>query len=80
MPAVAGTYNLRLFANSSFTLAATSLSITVLAPTITLGSDTVSAGGTVTANIANAPGRPGDWVGLCDANGKPSPSSVSGSI
>jgi len=69
MPAVPGTYNLRLFANSSYTLAATSPSITVMAPTIVLGSDAVSAGGTVTATIANAPGKPGDWIGLYDAAG-----------
>ena len=69
MPAVPGTYNLRLFANSSYTLAATSPSITVRAPTIVLGSEAASAGGTVTATIANAPGKPGDWIGLYDAAG-----------
>jgi hypothetical protein len=69
MPSIPGTYNFRVFANSSYTLAATSLAIKVLAPDIRLDSDTVSAGGTVTATVANGPGKPGDWIGLFDANG-----------
>ena len=69
MPSIPGTYNIRVFANSSYTLAATSPAITVLAPTISLDSDSVAAGGTVTATIANGPGKPGDWIGLYDANG-----------
>jgi hypothetical protein len=68
-PATVGTYELRLFANSSYTLAATSAPITVAAPAVTLDSETVKAGGTVTVTIAGGPGQPGDWIGLYDESG-----------
>jgi len=70
LPATPGTYHARLF-NATYTLIATSGTITTTAPTVTLGASTGTAGGTVTATIANAPGTPGDWVGLYDANGVP---------
>src|SRR5205814_9621742 len=45
--------------------------IRTTAQTVTVGAATGTDGGTVTATIANAPGTPGDWVGLYDANGVP---------
>src|SRR5438045_714309 len=70
LPATPGTYHARLF-NATYTLVATSGTITTTVPTVTLGAATGTAGGTVTATIVNAPGTPGDWVGLYDANGVP---------
>src|SRR5712691_4700973 len=70
LPATPGTYQVRLF-NATYTLVATSGPITTSAPSVTIGATTGTAGGTVTATIANAPGTPGDWVGLYDANGTP---------
>jgi len=68
LPAAPGTYHARLF-NGTYTRVATSGTISTSAPSVTLGATTGSAGGTVTATIANAPGTRGDWVGLADANG-----------
>jgi hypothetical protein len=68
LPATPGTYHVRLF-NATYTRVATSGTISTSAPSVTLGATTGTAGGTVTATIANAPGTPGDWVGLADANG-----------
>jgi len=68
LPSTPGTYQVRLF-NATYTLVATSASITTTAPSVTLGATTGVAGGTVTATIANGPGTPGDWVGLYDAGG-----------
>jgi len=70
LPATPGTYQARLF-NATYTLVATSGPITTSAPSVAIGATTGTAGGTVTATIANAPGTPGDWVGLYDANGNP---------
>ena len=68
LPPTPGAYQARLF-NAAYTLVATSGSITTTLPTVTLSATTGSAGGTVTATIANGPGLPGDWVGLSDASG-----------
>ena len=68
LPSTPGIYQVRLF-NATYTLVATSASITTTAPSVTLGATTGVAGGTVTATIANGPGLPGDWVGLYDAAG-----------
>ena len=68
-----GTYQVRFFLNDSFTVLATSASITVAAPTVTLSATTVAPGGTVSATIANGPGHSLDWVGLFAA-GAPSAS------
>jgi len=62
-----GTYELRLFANNSFTRLATSSAITVGAagPSLGVSPTSASPGGTVTANwsgIANP--TAGDWIGL----------------
>ena len=67
MPATPGTYNVRLFLNDSLAKLATSATITVTAaasPSIALSATTVVPGGTVTATIANGPGKTGDWVAL----------------
>ncbi len=64
----AGTYQLRLFANSGFTLLATSGNFTVTAPsgtTVSASPTSVARGGTVTATwsgIANP--KAGDWIGI----------------
>src|SRR5882672_6009111 len=68
LPSTAGTYQVRLF-NAAYVLVATSASITVTLPSVTLSAGTGAAGGLVTATVANAPGTPGDWVGLYDAGG-----------
>ena len=70
LPATPGTYHARLF-NGGYTLVATSGAIITSAPSVTLDATTGVAGGTVTATITNAPGMPGDWAGLYDANGNP---------
>jgi hypothetical protein len=65
-----GTYNVRLFLNDSTTRLATSATITVTGtpPSVTISATTVSAGGTVTATIADGPANMGDWVGLYAAS------------
>ena len=58
---------LRFFRNNTYTVLATSATITVTSPappSITLSATTVCAGATVMATIANGPGNAGDWVGL----------------
>jgi uncharacterized protein RhaS with RHS repeats len=55
--------------NAAYVLVATSGAVTASVPTVTLGATTASAGGTVTVNVTNAPGTPGDWAGLFDATG-----------
>jgi hypothetical protein len=56
----------RFFLNDSTTRLATSATITVTgtAPSVAVSATTVSAGGTVTATVANGPANAGDWVGL----------------
>jgi hypothetical protein len=49
---------------------ATSVPITVGAPSITPSATTVAPGATVTATVANGPGNTRDWVGLL-ATGAP---------
>ena len=64
LPLTPGTYHVRFFLNDSFTVLATSGTITVAAPTVTLSASTVAPGATVSATIANGPGNSLDWVGL----------------
>ena len=64
MPTAPGTYNVRFFLNDTTAKLATSATITVTGPTVTLSATTVAPGGTVTATIANGPGNAGDWVVL----------------
>jgi len=68
LPPAPGTFQVRLF-NASYILVATSAAVTTTAPSVTLNAAAGNAGGTVTATIANAPGTPGDWVGLYDSGG-----------
>jgi hypothetical protein len=68
LPPTAGTYQVRLF-NSAYVLVATSASVTTVVGTVSLDTATANAGGNVTATIVNAPGTPGDWVGLYDMGG-----------
>ena len=67
MPTAAGQYNFRLFPNGSSTPLVTSATVTVAAvanPSITPSATSVTAGGTVTATVANGPGNSLDRVGL----------------
>ena len=68
LPAAAGTYHVRLY-NAMYVLVASSGTVTTTMPTVTLGAASGAAGGTVSAAVDNAPGLPGDWVGLYDASG-----------
>jgi len=68
LPATPGTFRAELY-NATYTLVATSGTITTSAPSVTLGASSGTAGGTVTATVANGPATAGDWVGLYDANG-----------
>ena len=68
LPATPGTFRAEFY-NATYSLIATSGTITTTAPSVTLGATTGTAGGTVTATVANGPGTAGDWVGLYDANG-----------
>jgi len=67
-PLVPGVYHARLF-NAAYQEVAASGTITTINPSIMLGATTGTAGGQVTAIVANAPGLPGDFAGLYDANG-----------
>ena len=69
MPLTLGNYVVKLNANNTSTVLATSAPITVLSASITVGTTTVTAGGTVIATIANGPGNATDWVGLYAADG-----------
>jgi hypothetical protein len=73
LPTTAGTYTLRLYANYSQILLATTAPITVATPadtTITVTPPTtIAPGGTVHAIIANGPGNAADWVALYAAGG-----------
>jgi subtilisin family serine protease len=68
MPNDGGTYELRLLANQSTKLLATSAAVTVSPPpaaTLSLDTTSVAAGGTVTATWANvANPTPNDWIGI----------------
>jgi hypothetical protein len=69
MPTTPGTYTLRF--NAGATLLATSATITVAAPAVTLTLDTTTAstGGIVVATVANGPGQVKDWIGLYATGG-----------
>jgi len=67
-PLTPGVYHARLF-NAAYVEVAASGTITTENPRIMLGATTGTAGGQVTATIVNAPGLPGDFAGLYDANG-----------
>jgi hypothetical protein len=71
-PATAGTYNVRLFANGSWTKVGTSGNITVSSsqpsppsqPASITATASVAVGGTIAVAITNGPGNPSDWLGL----------------
>ena len=71
LPLTPGTYQVRFFLNNSFTVLATSGTITVAAPTVTLSASTVAPGGTVSATIAGGPANSLDWVGLYATGASP---------
>jgi hypothetical protein len=64
LPLTGGLYEVRLFRNDSLTRIATSGSVTVTAPTVTLDTASAAPGATVQATIAHGAGAAGDWVGL----------------
>jgi len=68
-PLTPGVYHVQLF-NAAYLEVAASGTITTENPSIMLGATTGTAGGTVTATIAHAPGLPGDFAGLYDATGR----------
>jgi hypothetical protein len=63
VPASASACNVRWYANDTMRLLATSGTVTVLVPTITVPA-TVAPGGALSVTVANGPGSPTDWVGL----------------
>jgi len=67
-PLTPGVYQVRLF-NAAYLEVAASGTITTHNPSIVLDATTGTAGGQVTATVAYAPGLPGDFAGLYDANG-----------
>jgi uncharacterized protein YhfF len=67
LPTAPGSYDVRLFLNGSFTVLATSGSITIAPPSIALNAATAVPGQTVTATVTNGPGNAWDWVGLYPA-------------
>jgi hypothetical protein len=65
MPMTAGTYEFRLFLNNSYSRAATSPPLTVVAtgsPTLTVSATTVAAGASVTVTLNNGSGGAYDWL------------------
>jgi Big-like domain-containing protein len=67
MPMTAGSYQLKFFSGS--TLLATSATITVTGPTLSVSASTVIGGSTITATVGNGPGNARDWVGVYSADG-----------
>jgi hypothetical protein len=67
MPATPGSYVVRLHWGA--TLLATSETITVTSPMLTVSATAAAPLGIVTATVANGPGHVGDWVGLYAAGG-----------
>jgi len=63
-PMTPGTYNVRLFQNNPTVKLATSALVTVVAPTVTITTSPVVAGGTISFTVADGPANPNDWVGL----------------
>jgi hypothetical protein len=67
LPSAPGSYEVRLFLNGSFTVVATSGTITIAPPSVALSAATAGPGQTVTATVTNGPGNAWDWVGLYPA-------------
>jgi hypothetical protein len=65
VPTQPGQYNVRFFSDGSYTLLATSATITVLnAASITASTNGAAPGATVTGSVQNGPAGRFDWVGL----------------
>jgi hypothetical protein len=64
MPTTPGTYSLRLYEKNTWTLLASSPTITVAGVTFSVDATNVAPGGTVTATVGNGPANLKDWVGL----------------
>jgi hypothetical protein len=71
LPTTPGPYVLRFYSNNTYTVLATSPTITVGAQTLTLtlSVTTVAPGGIVSATIAGGPGNVKDWVALYTVGG-----------
>jgi hypothetical protein len=68
LPQAAGMYNFRLYRDNGYTKLATSAVVTVVAgatPILSVNTTTVARGGSVQVTVANGPGNPTDWIGLC---------------
>ena len=63
-PLTPGTYEVRFFSNNTFARLATSSTVTVPAPTVTVTDPTVAAGTSIEFVVAGGPANPVDWVGL----------------
>src|SRR5205814_1013954 len=69
-PTTDGTYNVKLFANDSWSKLATSNTITVAAATPTLSvPSTVVAGSTFSVGLSGGPGNLNDWIALTPSAG-----------
>jgi hypothetical protein len=64
MPLTPGTYEVRFFQNDTYTVLATSVSITVMGASVTPSATSVAPGASVTGTVANGPANAGDWVAL----------------
>jgi len=59
-----GSYEFRLFLNGGYIRAATSPTVTVTSPILTVSASSVTAGQPVTVTLTNGTGGPGDWLAL----------------
>ena len=67
MPLTPGSYQLKFFGGG--VLLATSATITIASPTLTLNASAVIGGSIVTATVNNTPGNAGDWIGVYAGGG-----------
>jgi hypothetical protein len=85
-PSGAGNYYAIFFSNNSYTvLASAPFQVTVPSPSsasITLNGTssgtTVSAGASISVAVANGPGNPADWIGVCNSGATPAPGQCDG--
>ena len=64
MPNHGGDYEFRLFLNDGFTRAATSPTVTVRSPALTVSATTAPPGGAVTVTLTDGRGGAQDWLTL----------------
>ena len=62
-----GAYEFRLFPNGGYTRAATSPTVTVTSPILSVSATTVATGGQVTLTLTNGMGGASDWLALAAA-------------